>query len=130
MPYYAGDPGVLSDIFSRAKSALAPVGKELLAGVLGGGPPKMPGLPSGLAGLTSTAPKLPPGALGGLGKAIEHARAGGAAEEQEARHYRRTNVLNPRALRRAMRRVQGFAKFATKTMSFTKRHKLKKHRRR
>lgn len=126
MPYYAGDPGVLSDIFQRAKSALAPVGKELLATALGG-KPKMPGLPSGLAGLTSTAPKLPPGALGGLGKAIEAKRAG--VGEEEERHYRRTNVLNPRALRRAMRRVQGFAKFATKTMSFTKRHKLKKRRR-
>lgn len=129
MPYYAGDPGVLSDIWGRAKTALAPVGKELLAQALGGAP-KMPGLPSGLAGLTSTAPKLPPGGLGAIGKAIAEKAAGKAAPgEEEARHYRRTNVLNPRALRRAMRRVQGFAKFATKTMSFTKRHKLKKRRR-
>lgn len=46
------------------------------------------------------------------------------------RRYRRTNPLNPRALRRAMRRVSGFAKFARKTMTFTKTHHLKKHRRR
>lgn len=46
------------------------------------------------------------------------------------RRYRRTNVLNPRALRRAMRRVGGFAKFARKTMTFVQHHKMKKHRRR
>lgn len=45
------------------------------------------------------------------------------------RRRRRMNVLNPRALRRSMRRVQGFAKFATKTISFTKRVRMKKRRR-
>jgi hypothetical protein len=34
------------------------------------------------------------------------------------RTYRRMNPLNPRALRRALRRAQGFAKFARKTMHF------------
>jgi len=43
--------------------------------------------------------------------------------------YRRTNVGNVRALRRAMRRVQGFAKLARKTISFTHSVKMKKHRR-
>lgn len=45
------------------------------------------------------------------------------------RTYRRMNPLNPRALRRSMRRVQAFAKFARKTISFTHRVKMKKHRR-
>lgn len=44
------------------------------------------------------------------------------------RPYRRTNVGNIRALRRAMRRVQGFAKLAHKTISFTHRVKMKKRR--
>jgi hypothetical protein len=39
-------------------------------------------------------------------------------------------VANTRALRRSMRRVQGFARLASRTMSFTKRHHLKKHKRR
>jgi hypothetical protein len=46
------------------------------------------------------------------------------------RSYRRMNVLNPRALRRSMRRVQGFAKFARKTISFTSRVKMRKRGRR
>lgn len=46
------------------------------------------------------------------------------------RRRRRMNVTNSRALRRAMRRVQGFAKFAKKTITFTQRVKMKKTRRR
>lgn len=39
------------------------------------------------------------------------------------------NPLNPRALRRSMKRVQRFAKFASRTISFTKRVRMKKRRR-
>ncbi len=39
---------------------------------------------------------------------------------------RRMNVANPRALRRSMRRVQGFEKLARRTISFTRRVKIKK----
>jgi len=46
------------------------------------------------------------------------------------KRYRRMNVLNPRALRRSMRRVKGFAKFAGDTMTFTKTHRMKTRRRR
>ena len=42
---------------------------------------------------------------------------------------RRINVGNTKALRRSMRRVEGFAKLAKKTMSFVTHHKLKKTRR-
>lgn len=45
------------------------------------------------------------------------------------RKGRRMNMLNPKALRRGMRRVQGFARFAKKTISFTQRVKMKKRRR-
>jgi len=39
---------------------------------------------------------------------------------------RRMNIANPRALRRSMRRVQGFEKLARRTISFTRRVKMKK----
>ena len=38
---------------------------------------------------------------------------------------RRMNIANPRALRRAMRRVQGFEKMAKRTITFTKRVRMK-----
>ena len=38
---------------------------------------------------------------------------------------RRMNIANPRALRRAMRRVGGFEKLAKRTISFTRRVKMK-----
>jgi len=41
---------------------------------------------------------------------------------------RRMNVANPRALRRSMRRVQGFEKLARRTITFTRRTKMKKRR--
>ena len=41
---------------------------------------------------------------------------------------RRMNVANPRALRRSMRRVQGFEKLAKRTIQFTRRVKMKKRR--
>jgi len=44
------------------------------------------------------------------------------------RKSRRMNVLNPRALRRSIRRVQGFSKFARKSFVFEKRVKMKKRR--
>ena len=57
--------------------------------------------------------------LTGLGSA----RGGGGG----GRH--RMNVGNTKALRRSMRRVEGFAKLAKKTMSFVTHHKLKVKRR-
>jgi hypothetical protein len=44
-------------------------------------------------------------------------------------YHRRTNVGNIKALRRAMRRVQGFAKLAHKTISFVHKVKMKKRKR-
>ena len=41
---------------------------------------------------------------------------------------RRMNVANPRALRKAMRRVQGFEKLARRTITFTRRTKMKKRK--
>jgi len=41
---------------------------------------------------------------------------------------RRMNVANPRALRKAMRRVQGFEKLARRTIQFTRRVKMKRRK--
>jgi hypothetical protein len=41
---------------------------------------------------------------------------------------RRMNIANPRALRRAMRRVQGFEKLARRTITFTRRVKMKRRK--
>jgi len=41
---------------------------------------------------------------------------------------RRMNIANPRALRRAMRRVQGFEKLARRTITFTRRTRMKKRK--
>jgi len=41
---------------------------------------------------------------------------------------RRMNVANPRALRRSMRRVQGFEKLAKRTIQFTRRVRMKKRK--
>jgi len=41
---------------------------------------------------------------------------------------RRMNIANPRALRRAMRRVQGFEKLAKRTIQFTRRTRMRKRK--
>lgn len=107
MPYYAGDPGIEA-LARTGVTALQRIGGKAL-GFL----------------------KTPAGAAAAAGAAGLAAGAAGAAAagEEGARRYRRMNVLNPYALRRSMRRVAGFAKFARKTMSFTKRYKMKKRRR-
>jgi hypothetical protein len=63
---------------------------------------------------------------GNEGRKGYHLAKDGSGEWVKNRYM---NPLNPRALRRSMRRVQGFARFARKTISFTQRHKLKKGRR-
>lgn len=46
------------------------------------------------------------------------------------RHHRHMHVTNVKALRRAMRRVQGFAHLAKSTINFTHHVKMKHHRKR
>lgn len=82
--------------------------------------------------LPGLGPAIVGGAAGAIGSKI--IEKGGELVDyltirSSGRKRRRMNVLNPRALRRSMRRVQGFAKFASKTISFTKRVRMKKRRR-
>lgn len=67
------------------------------------------------------------GKLKGLGKHLKGLKLPGGGG---GRRHHRMHVTNVKALRRAMRRVQGFAKLARKTIGFTHRVHMKKHRRR
>lgn len=87
---------------------------------------------AGLGALAEWAATNPVGSVGafGPGGAVQRAVRGALdLGGGGGRTYRRMNPLNPRALRRAMRRVESFAKFSKKTISFTKRVKMKKRRR-
>lgn len=143
---YMGDPGFLGAViggigklFGKVrKIAKSPTGQIILgtAGGLAGGAAVSPAAP------------VPPGTMGGAvsfpgGTTISAAMTPGAPGAMtggacpSGYHYakdgsgrlvrnRRMNVANPRALRRSMRRVQGFEKLARRTISFTKRVRIKK----
>jgi len=143
---YAGDPGFLSSLWKGIKA----VGKVFL-----GVPAKPISVPGTIAAGVGTgmalqpyyggpsAPMMPPGFgatgpvghggkypwnttagmdLGGLPRGYHYAKDGSGRPVRN----RRMNVANPRALRKAMRRVQGFEKLAKRTISFTRRVKMKK----
>jgi len=143
---YAGDPGWLSAIWAVGKSLfkkkvtkeiLRPLGTAVATGVATGAVMQAGG----------KAPQPPPGSIGGAisfpgGTSVsaafvlpshaamgEHAPAGYHLDKATRSRWvrnRRMNVANPRALRKAMRRVQGFEKLAKRTISFTRRVKIRK----
>ncbi len=143
---YAGDPGFLSSVWKVVKAVgksflgippkAVPVAAPLIAGggmglaVANYGGPAAP--VARLPGYGATGPAMygaggaafgPPGAPGGACPSGYH-----LAKDGSGRYVRnrRMNVANPRALRKAMRRVQGFEKLAKRTISFTRRVKMKK----
>ena len=143
---YAGDPGWLSSIWKAVKK----VAKPLIGGIVGG--PVGAIIAGGAGGAMVAAPSPPvappPGTIGGAvsfpgGTGVSMAYVPGApgalaAGGQPAGYHldkatrsrwvrnRRMNVANPRALRKAMRRVQGFEKLAKRTIQFTRRVRIKK----
>lgn len=153
---YAGDPGWLSSLAKglwRGVKKIAPtlIGAAIggpVGGMIGGGLGGGAGMkPS--PGILQLGPpprgQFPPGMLGGAvtmpgglrvsGAYVphtavgEHAPSGFHLDKRTGTRWvknRRMNVTNPRALRKAMRRVQGFEKLAKRTISFTKRTRLKK----
>jgi len=146
---YAGDPGFLSSLWKVVKKPLirtvgslfGPIGTAIAVGATVGG---------AVAGKRAAAPPAiapPPGAIGGAvsfpgGTTVSvagvlpshaavgaHAPAGYHLDKATRSRWvrnRRMNVANPRALRKAMRRVQGFEKLAKRTIQFTRRVKMKK----
>jgi len=143
---YAGDPGWLSSAWKVIKT----VGKSIL-----GLPAKSPTVITPIAAAAGTAmmlqtPSVPyppmeqrPG-FGATGPVLYGPGGAGFGPPgwqpgQMPRGYhpakdgsgrpvrnRRMNVANPRALRKAIRRVQGFEKLAKRTIQTTRRVRLKK----
>jgi len=150
---YAGDPGWLSSIWKVVKKPLRTVVGGLVGGPVGA---FIAGAAGGAAGTKAATPALtmgmtglPAGTIGGAltmpggtrlsvaGVLPSHAAIGehmpsGYHLRKDKRlpakwvRNRRMNIANPRALRKAMRRVQGFEKLAKRTISFTRRVKMKK----
>jgi len=143
---YAGDPGFLSSLWKGIKA----VGKVMLgvpakpisvpgtiaAGAGTGmalapfyGGPAAPGVPRGMG---ATGPAMYGAGGSGFGppgmQTIQVPRGYHFAKDGSGRvvKNRRMNVANPRALRKAMRRVQGFEKLAKRTITFTKRVRMKR----
>lgn len=95
----------------------------------------LPGLGRAIAGKSGAAKKAA-AAAGKIAAGGAVFEAGGRVARKvfgddgpERKRRRSINVGNVRALRRAMSRVQGFAKLAKKTISFTKSTKMKSKRR-
>jgi len=146
---YAGDPGWLSSIWKGVKKIApriigglvgGPVGAIITGATVGGAvvaatkkaPPGLPAPPGAIGGAVSfpggttvsVAGVLPTHAAMGA-----HAPAGYHLDKATRSRWvrnRRMNVANPRALRKAMRRVQGFEKLAKRTITFTRRVKMKR----
>ncbi|MEE8609056.1 MAG: hypothetical protein V3S55_15740 [Nitrospiraceae bacterium] len=143
---YAGDPGWLSSLWKK-------VVKPVIGGLIGG---PIGAVIGGVVGGASQAPAVatppalapPPGSIGGAvtfpggarvsiagvlpthaGLLPGHTPAGFHLDKKTRTRWvrnRRMNVANPRALRKAMRRVQGFEKLAKRTIQFTRRVRIKK----
>ena len=146
---YAGDPGFLSNIWKGVKRLIRPVVGGLVGGPVGA---VITGATIGGAVATAVKPQRPavlppPGSIGGAvsfpgGTTVSvagvlpshaavgaHAPAGYHLDKATRSRWvrnRRMNIANPRALRKAMRRVQGFEKLAKRTIQFTRRVKMKK----
>ena len=143
---YAGDPGWLSSLW---KKVIRPVAGMLIGGPVGaviGGVLSSGGTPKIQPPATPPILPPPPGSIGGAvsfpgGTTVSVAgvlpAAGPAGVAPAGYHLdkktrtrwvrnRRMNVANPRALRKAMRRVQGFEKLAKRTIQFTRRVRIKK----
>jgi hypothetical protein len=146
---YAGDPGWLSSIWKAVKKPLLRIGGALIGGPVGA---VVTAASVGGAVVAATRPGTPalappPGSIGGAvsfpggttvsvaGVLPQHAAVGAhapagyhldkATKTRWVRN-RRMNIANPKALRKAMRRVQGFEKLAKRTIQFTRRVKMKK----
>ena len=147
--YPQGDPGLFSFIGKLIPKVIGffkkPVVQAVIGGAVGGaaaeqaqqamGPPygAQPGQPpvpygTGMPGVGTRAVIRRPGMVP-AGFAAAGACPSGyhPAKDGSARcvRNRRMNIANPRALRRSMRRVKGFEKLARKTISFTKRVRIK-----
>ncbi len=146
---YAGDPGWLSNLWKKIKKPLIRVAGTMIGGPIGGAIATAATTAATVAAVipARAPPTPPPGSIGGAvsfpgGTTVSvagvlpthagvgaHAPAGYHLDKATRTRWvrnRRMNVANPRALRKAMRRVQGFEKLAKRTIQFTRRVKMKK----
>jgi len=147
---YGGDPGWLSSAFKFIKKKVLPVALRVFGGPVGAVAGTALAIGGAVAGGKAVGPPAPPpGSIGGAvsfpgGTTVsvagvlpshtaigEHMPAGYHLRKDKRLpakwvRNRRMNIANPRALRKAMRRVQGFEKLAKRTISFTRRVKMKK----
>jgi hypothetical protein len=120
----APKPKITPPMFPQPQAYSGQVGVSMPGGtqlVVGGqvpvrGPYGYPRAPTAIAAATAAA------GPGGCPSGYHLAKDGSGRWVRN----RRMNIANPRALRRAMRRVQGFEKLAKRTISFTKRVRIKK----
>jgi len=131
--YPRGDPGFLSSLWKGAKA----IGKAII-----GIPAKQPiptAVAGGIIGQQAYNLVMPGGTPAGTavqtvpqngGMAMNGCCAAGYHPDKRTGtrcvRNRRMDVCNAKALRRSMRRVQGFEKLAKRTIQFTRRVKLKK----
>jgi hypothetical protein len=138
-----GDPflgGLFKGIVGAAKGAIG-----AFTGIhLGGGSPRIPTMPGvGAGGMVGAIGQIGKKGVAFVGKhkgaaAAAAAAAAGAGiaagyiidKNGKVRRKGHMQVTNTRALRRSMRRVEGFARIARRTMTFTHKHHLKKRRKR
>lgn len=124
--YYRGDPflaalagGVIGKVAGRVGGA---IGRGIArlggSGAVRRGMEQLPGVGVGIAAeqvrnrLTSSIPSLGPiGTPGGGSGMMELPLIGGKKK------YRKMNVTNPKALKRALRRAEGFEKLARRTVN-------------
>ncbi len=146
---YAGDPGWLSSAFKFLKKKILPIAATIVGGPIGIGLGALGGIAAVADSRKAVGPPAlpPPGSVGGAltfpgGTRISvagvmpghaaigaHAPSGYHLDKATRSRWvrnRRMNIANPRALRKAMRRVAGFEKLAKRTISFTRRVKIKK----
>ena len=146
---YAGDPGFLSSLWKVVKKKVIPLAMRAFGGPIGAVAATALTVGGVVSAIKPSPPALapPPGSIGGAitfpggtqvsvaGVLPSHAAVGAHAPagyhlDKATRsrwvRNRRMNIANPRALRKAMRRVQGFEKLAKRTIQFTRRVKMKK----
>ena len=122
-------PAIVLAGYGAVVEAVLPSGKAMVPA-----PPPVPGgaaFPGG--GLLPAAGQVIGGAIAGYQGAVSTGAvcAAGYHLRKDKRlppkcvRNRRMNIANPRALRRGMRRVKGFEKLARRTISFTKRVRIK-----
>lgn len=115
--YRAIEPGIRAGI-SAVMPGVGAVGREVLGAAkkVGGTVARHPVMSAaGAAGALAVA-------AGAHHMGYASGRAARGTRGDGTRH-RRMNVTNPRALRRAIRRANGFAKLAMRTIRFTHPHK-------